>query len=68
MPYCAMLFVFSVLQKCGIAPSPQDTRALFLEFDADGNNEISYDEFVSALRVSMILAPILVQLSCANMM
>lgn len=42
---------FSALQKSGLAPSPQDTRALFLEFDADGNNEISYDEFLTALRV-----------------
>lgn len=37
-----------------MAPSPQDTRALFLEFDTDGNNEISYNEFVSALRVSLL--------------
>jgi Ca2+-binding EF-hand superfamily protein len=41
----------SALQKSGLAPSPQDTRALFLEFDIDGNNEISYDEFILALRV-----------------
>jgi Ca2+-binding EF-hand superfamily protein len=44
-------FPFSALQKSGLAPSPQDIRALFLEFDADGNNEISYDEFITALRV-----------------
>ena len=49
-------FFGSALQKSGLAPSPQDTRALFLEFDADGNNEISYAEFITALRVCNILS------------
>lgn len=47
-------FFSSALQKSGLAPSPQDTRALFLEFDTDGSNEISYSEFLGALRVSFI--------------
>lgn len=40
----------SALQKCGLAPSPQDIRAIFLDLDKDGNNEISYEEFVHVMR------------------
>lgn len=40
----------SALQKCGLAPSPQDIRAIFLDLDKDGNNEISYQEFIHAMR------------------
>lgn len=40
----------AVIQKCGLAPSPQDIRAIFLDLDKDGNNEISYREFIVAMR------------------
>lgn len=40
----------TALQKCGLAPSPQDLRALFLELDTDGKNEISYEEFIKTMR------------------
>ncbi len=40
----------SALQKCGLAPSPQDIRAIFLDLDKDGNNEISYIEFIQVMR------------------
>jgi Ca2+-binding EF-hand superfamily protein len=43
----------SALQKCGLAPSPQDIRAIFLDLDKDGNNEISYQEFVHVMRGDM---------------
>jgi Ca2+-binding EF-hand superfamily protein len=43
----------SALQKCGLAPSPQDIRAIFLDLDKDGNNEISYPEFVQVMRGEM---------------
>jgi Ca2+-binding EF-hand superfamily protein len=49
----SFIFYYSALQRCGLAPSPQDLRALFLEFDKDGSNEISFQEFVSALRVRL---------------
>lgn len=41
----------SALRKCGLTPSPQDVRMLFLACDKDGNNEISTSEFIDALRV-----------------
>jgi Ca2+-binding EF-hand superfamily protein len=40
----------AAIQKCGLAPSPQDIRSIFLDLDRDGNNEISYDEFILAMR------------------
>lgn len=40
----------SALQKCGLAPSPQDIRAIFLELDKDGSNSISYKEFLHLMR------------------
>lgn len=40
----------SALQKCGLAPSPQDIRAIFLDLDRDGNNQISYREFIHVMR------------------
>jgi Ca2+-binding EF-hand superfamily protein len=43
----------SALQKCGLAPSPQDIRAVFLELDRDGSNSISYKEFISIMRGEM---------------
>ena len=44
--------VCSALQKSGLAPSSQDCRALFLEFDNDRSNDISQEEFLHGLRVS----------------
>lgn len=40
----------AALQKCGLAPSPQDIRSIFLDLDKDGNNEISYTEFIQVMR------------------
>lgn len=40
----------AALQKCGLAPSPQDIRAVFLDLDRDGNNQISYREFIHVMR------------------
>lgn len=40
----------SAIQKCGLAPSPQDIRTIFLDLDRDGSNEISYPEFILAMR------------------
>lgn len=40
----------AAIQKCGLAPSPQDIRAIFIDLDRDGNNEISYKEFIGAMR------------------
>ena len=40
----------SALQKCGLAPSPQDIRAIFLDLDRDGNNQISHREFIHLMR------------------
>lgn len=34
----------------GLAPTPQDIRALFLELDTDGTNSISYSEFIRTMR------------------
>ena len=40
----------TALSKGGLAPSPQDIRALFIEMDKDGNGDISYDEFIGVLK------------------
>lgn len=40
----------SALQKCGLAPSPQDIRSIFLDLDKDGDNSISYKEFMHVMR------------------
>jgi hypothetical protein len=42
------------LRSCGLTPSPQDVRLLFLECDKDGNNKISMQEFIDALKVLLI--------------
>lgn len=39
------------LRKCGLTPSAQEARLLFLECDKDQNNEVSYHEFLETLRV-----------------
>ena len=40
----------NVFQQCGLAASPQDIRAIFLELDRNGDGQISYEEFLLLLR------------------